>query len=41
MKTQLSNRKSSFGYGKKYDFTKTLTCSPSVNQYNIKSSIDK
>lgn len=31
--SQLSKRKASFGYGKKSDFTKTLTCSPSSTKY--------
>ena len=35
--SQLSNRRSSFGYGSKSDFTKTLTASPSVTTYRHKS----
>ena len=35
--SQLSNRRASFGYGNKSDFTKTLTASPSVTTYRHKS----
>lgn len=35
--SQLSNRKTSFGYGTKVDFTKDLTSSPAATKYNIKS----
>lgn len=35
--SQLSHRKTSFGYGLKTDFTKTLTCSPPATKYNVKS----
>ena len=38
--TQLSNRKASFGYGTKTDFTKTLQVSPSPDNYQIKSCFD-
>ena len=36
--SQLSNRRASFGYGSKSDFTKTLTASPSVTTYRHKSA---
>jgi hypothetical protein len=39
--SQLSNRKSSFGYGNKYDFTQTLTVSPPVNTYNLKTFVEE
>lgn len=39
--SQLSNRKASFGYGKKSDFTRTLTVSPPATKYEIKSFLDE
>ena len=39
--SQLSNRKASFGYGRKSDFTKTLTASPSVTTYTSKSVFEQ
>lgn len=38
--SHLSNRKTSFGYGKKSDFTKDLTASPGSTKYTHKSSFD-
>ena len=38
--SQLSNRKASFGYGNKSDFTRTLTVSPPVTKYEIKTFLD-
>lgn len=39
--SQLSTRKASFGYGKKSDFTRTLTVSPPATKYEIKSFLDE
>jgi hypothetical protein len=39
--SQLSNRKASFGYGNKSDFTRTLTVSPPVTKYEIKTFLDE
>lgn len=39
--SQLSNRKASFGYGNKSDFTRTLTVSPPATKYEIKSFLDE
>lgn len=38
--SQLSHRKTSFGFGQKADFTKPITCSPPSTKYNIKSDFD-
>lgn len=38
--SQLSNRKTSFGYGSKYDFTTPLNVSPPSTKYNSKSFTD-
>ncbi len=38
--SQLSNRKASFGYGKKYDFTQPTNVSPPSTKYNSKSFVD-
>ena len=35
--SQLSNRKTSFGYGQKLDFTKTSVVGPASTIYNLKS----
>ena len=40
MDSHLSNRKTSFGYGSKFDFTKPLTVSPPATKYNQKSFCD-
>lgn len=39
--SQLSNRKAAFGYGNKSDFTQTLTVSPPVTKYQIKSFVEE
>lgn len=39
--SQLSNRKASFGYGTKSDFTRTLTVSPPATKYELKSFVDE
>lgn len=39
--SQLSQRKASFGYGKKYDFTEDLTSSPGSTQYKHVSIFDE
>lgn len=39
--SQLSNRKTSLGYGHKSDFTKTLTCSPASTKYGHKSLFEE
>jgi hypothetical protein len=39
--SQLSNRKAAFGYGNKSDFTKTLTASPPVTKYGLKTFLDE
>jgi hypothetical protein len=39
--SQLSQRKTSFGYGDKVDFTKTLTCSPPSTKYVPKSVFEE
>lgn len=38
--SQLSQRKTSFGYGQKVDFTKDLTSSPAATKYNLKSEFE-
>lgn len=38
--SQLSHRKTSFGYGNKYDFTQTTTVSPPSTKYKSKSFVD-
>ena len=40
-KSSISNRKTSFGYGNKSDFTKTLTCSPGATKYNLKNVLEE
>ena len=39
--SQLSNRKASFGYGTKVDFTKDRTCSPPATKYNPKTFLEE
>lgn len=39
--SQLSQRKTSFGFGHKTDFTKPTTCSPPSTKYNTKSGFDE
>lgn len=39
--SQLSNRKAGFGYGKKSDFTRTLTASPAATKYDLKTFVDE
>lgn len=34
-------RKTSFGYGTKYDFTKDSSCAPPPNAYNLKDEFSK
>jgi hypothetical protein len=34
-------RKTSFGYGTKYDFTKDSSCAPPPNVYNLKDDFSK
>lgn len=39
--SQLSQRKTSFGYGKKSDFTQPTNVSPPSTKYNSKSFVDE
>jgi hypothetical protein len=38
--SQLSHRKTGFGYGKKYDFTQLTSVSPPSTKYSSKSFVD-
>lgn len=39
--SQLSNRKTSFGYGKKFDFSQIISVSPPSTKYESKSFLDE
>lgn len=39
--SELSQRKTTFGYGQKTDFSKPITCSPPSTRYLSKSSFDE
>lgn len=40
-RSELSQRKTSFGFGNKIDFTRTVSCSPPPTRYNSKSFVEE